>query len=138
MRVLAFLVLFGMTQSTQAHSVQTSPMCEVTEGTFVLDLGRAKAPTYAGVILPDGRMLRLKYAPEQIDTLGPGYANGRLRIPLGSLMGVDHGARRERVFTTPGTYQFVLQDANTAEGIELHRLQCSVALTNSQLTSSGT
>ena len=137
MHALLILSLLGLPIAAQALP-GWSPDCEVKDGLFVLELGRTKTPTHAVVILPDGRMLRLRYAPEGVDTLGPDYGKGRLRVPLGDLVGVDVDLQREKVFTAPGTYRFVLQDANTAEGMDLHRVECSVILTESQLTPSGT
>lgn len=138
MRNLPLMVLLSMLLFSHAQAVETRLVCAIKHDNFFLDLGRSKAPTYAAVITPGGDMLRLRYKPEGIDTLGPGYDRGRVRVPLSELTGVDADSHQRQVFVEPGNYQFVLQDANTAEGIDLHKMQCTVELKNSQPTLLGT
>ncbi len=110
--------------------------CSVKGGTFALDLGHTKAPTYAGVVLPNGKLLRLRYPPDNIDTLGPAYEKGRVSMRVSKVSGVDGNGKRKPVFTAPGTYKFEMRDASTAEGMDLHRLQCRVTVTQAQLNAS--
>lgn len=137
MRAALLVFTFAVFQNASAFPDVGKATCTIKGRTFELDVGRAKVPTYAAVILPDGKLLRLRYSPEEIDTLGPQYSKGRISIRLNDLVGVDSMSRRVTVFRTPGVYQFTMQDANTAEGMELHRLQCSVTLTKAQLSFTG-
>ena len=138
MRLVIFLLVLGVSFGAQAFPLWGDASCAVKNDTFVLDLGRSKTPTYAGVVLPDGRFLKLRYAPERIDTVGRGYDKGELRLPLRALEGVNDKKQHEKVFTTRGKYHFVMQDANTAEGMELHRIECDVVLSKSLATRTGT
>lgn len=114
--------------SANAQLEATTPTCIVAGDTFKMDFGVTKAPTYVAVIRPDGQMLRLRYPAEHIDTLGSTYAKGRVTMQRNQLFGVDGEGRRQRVFTKPGTYRFVMEDANTAEGMEVHRMSCTVTI----------
>ena len=127
MRLVFILLSHGVSDCAKAVLPGGDDTCVLKDDSFILNLGQTKVPTYAAVILPDGRLLRLRYAPEQIDTLGPDYDKGALRLPVGALVGINNNAKREKVFTTLGTYRFVLRDANTAEGMDLHKLECEVA-----------
>lgn len=133
MRATLIILLFVASQVAQALPNAGNASCVLKGSTFVLDIGQAKVPTYAAVVLPDGRMLRLRYPPENIDTLGPQYAKGYVSILVKDLIGVNGKLRHETVFKVPGTYRFMMQDANTAEGMELHRLQCSITLTKVEI-----
>lgn len=110
-------------------------VCAVKDGRFELDMGWNKPPTNVAVVLPDGNLLRLRYLAAGIDTLGEQYSRGRVSIRLHDLMGFDGDARRVPVFGRPGVYRFIMRDANTAEGMDLHQLQCQVTLAESQLGS---
>ena len=110
-------------------------VCAVKDGRFELDMGRNKPPTHAAVVLPDGNLLRLRYLAVGIDTLGEQYSRGRVSIRLHDLMGFDGDARRVPVFGRSGVYRFIMRDANTAEGMDIHQLQCQVTLAESQLGS---
>ena len=133
MRTALLIILMAASQLVDASPDAGNALCMVKGNTFELDIGRAKVPTYAAVVLPDGNLLRLRYLPEKVDTLGAGYSNGRVTVQLKHLTGIDGKMQRRPVFKAPGTYLFIMQDANTAEGMERHRLQCSVTLTKNQI-----
>ena len=83
MRLSLFLLALSVSSCAKALPPLTGDKtCELKADSFSLNLGQTKAPTYAGVILPDGRLLRLRYAPESIDTLGPNYEKGALKIVI--------------------------------------------------------
>jgi len=107
-------------------------------GKFVLNFGRTKAPTNAAVVLPSGKLMQLRYAPEGIDTLGPNYDKGDLRLPIRAVMGIVEDGKSRQIFTEPGTYRFLMQDANTAAGMDLHRLHCEVVFSPERDLSGGT
>jgi hypothetical protein len=127
MRLVFILFALGLSGCAKAVLPGGDDTCALKNDIFILNFGQTKVPTYAAVVLPDGRLLRLRYGPEQIDTLGPDYDKGALSLPVGELVGINNNAKREKVFTMPGTYRFVMQDANTAEGMDLHKLECEVA-----------
>ncbi len=138
MRLLVTLVVLSACGGPQAQADGRNQICALEKGDFVLDLGWVKAPAYAAVILPSGKLMQLRYAPERIDTLGSGYDKGDVRLPIRAVMGVVSGKKPQQVFTEPGTYRFLMQDANTAEGMELHRLQCEVVFLPARDVSGGT
>lgn len=111
--------------------------CRVEGAVFELDFGWTKAPTKAAVILPSGKLLRLRDPAEDIDTLGSAYPGGRLRVDAASLLGIDHSMRHVPVFGAPGKYEFLFQDANTAEDMDLHRVHCTVTLSDEQASAIG-
>ena len=137
MRQVMLLLMLSACGGPHAHSVGDQ-LCVLENDEFVLNLGRTKAPTYAAVVLPSGKLMQLRYAPDGIDTVGPNYDKGDLRLPIRAVMGVIGDGKPRRVFTEPGTYRFLMQDANTAEGMDLHRLQCEVVFSAGQDNSGGT
>ena len=139
MRILLALLVLSACGGPQAQADGGgSQLCVLEDGEFVLDLGRTKTPTYAAVVLPSGKVMQLRHAPEGIDTLGQNYDRGHLRLPIRALTGVVDDQKPQQVFTEPGTYRFLMQDANTAEGMDLHRLQCEVAFSPERDLSGGT
>ena len=128
MRPLLVLLLLSACDGSQATTAVGDKRCMLADGNFVLNLGQTKAPTYAFVILPNGESLRLRYAPDGVDTLGQNYDRGKLQVPIGAVTGVGDSVTPKKVFSVPGVYRFVMHDANTAEGMDLHRVECEVVL----------
>lgn len=136
-RATTFCLALTVPQGGSALPGILDATCSIKGRAFVLDTGHIRVPSQAAVLLPSGELLRLRYPPEYIDTLGPQYPRGHVSIPFRTLKGVDSSSRHVAVFTVPGTYRFLMQDANTAEGMELHQLQCNVTLTKAQIDATG-
>lgn len=103
--------------------------CNVQDGRLVLDFGMSKHPTYVGVVTPDDRFVYLRYAPLDIDLLGPAYGQNPVILDPSRQKGVVIAEGRKLttdVFHLPGTYQLHFRDSTTVEGSTLHRLTCSV------------
>ena len=132
MRVLLPLMFIALLVAWESQSSGQSfqPLeCKVAPNSVIVSFGATKHPTYFGIETPDDRFVYIRYPPKQIDVLGGDYFKREIELSLRDLSGfvINNGEKSPaRVFGKNGKYQLIFQDANTAYGVDLHELSCSI------------
>jgi len=134
MKVIVMLLILMVAGNAYGSGKSFRPLeCQVAPDRVIVKLGATKHPTYFAIETPDDRFVYIRYPPEQIDVLGKNYFESEMDLPIGSLSGyvmVNGEKSPARVFATSGEYRLIFQDANTAFGMDLHKLACTVHVKN--------
>lgn len=88
---------------------------------------RGSAPTMFQIDDPQQVSYALVDPAQKLNLVGKAYA-AEFRLPIASQQGVAADGSRRLVFTKPGRYRLLFQDANTFAGAELRRFSCDVAI----------